>query len=302
MDPEASDSLGDVGAWSAPAAVDRFNIMKASTADLTELAEQDMEPVHSLGFLDTSELPRQRQRLKVFRKGDDVDVFSFSRQRWHHDGEVTHVATESCTIGSTQVWAGSMRVLYDHKQRFKWVAPQEMEKMLRRSVRPRAPGQVVGSLLRKQEYWLSTEWPTAHLKLRKGCLQVWNTAEEAIAGVKPDITVDVSGLVETSVEGTCLHMWSNNGQESTLCFRATAEEVVASWEQALWEHFDYLGRISAFEEEEKQRETRTRSWVTQQQDGPLELPGVPDKRSFARTPHQSGSFSESLGQEQFGGA
>merc|ERR1719362_3521 len=89
----------------------------------------------------------QRSRVKLFARGDRVEVFSDSHQEWMLVGEVAEVAMESCVRDGIHVRAGSTKVVYGKGRRYKWLSPC----MLAENVRA-LPDSVTGELFVKKAW------------------------------------------------------------------------------------------------------------------------------------------------------
>lgn len=207
--------------------------------------------------------------MKLYRPGDQVEVYSHSHERWYEDGEVTNVAAEYCMIGNTEVRAGSMRVVYDGKLRIKWVAPQEMDTVLRKSRGPRMPTPVIGPLFQKQD----SQWVKMHLILKRGVLRLWSSSQEALSGRKPAVSFGLLYVQSTSAVGVSLqislgHRCSIPGG-SRYVFQTASEGEAKALEQALLAHARYCKELTGLSDASMLPDAPIKGT-----DRPLALPGV----------------------------
>merc|ERR1712117_1002402 len=66
----------------------------------------------------------QRQIAKAYRVGDLVEVRSINHDTWIMDAEIVDRVTEKCEKDGKTRRAGSVKVLYNDGERFRWVPPQ----------------------------------------------------------------------------------------------------------------------------------------------------------------------------------
>jgi len=198
----------------------------------------------------SSVIARQRRKMKLFAKGDSVEVFSARSETWFLDGEVDEVAVESCWRGDTQVTAGSMKVLYDGGRRVKWVAPRSMEAQLRPSPLPRRPSPMTGVLSAESVGWCGiTQWEQRFFEVKRGVLQWW-ADEERSQNAKPDGKISLLGA-EVSYDGELLMLQEGrvDGVHSLHSFAAESERQVASWATAIGAHASYCRSLHGFTSE-----------------------------------------------------
>lgn len=190
---------------------------------------------------------RQRKKVKMFGKGDVCEVFSVKHGKWFLDAEITETTDESCYLDGFRVVAGSMKIIYDNGTRFKWVAPHEMEELVRESPRPRPPEPLVGQLTKEQHFWFLTNWTKMYFELQKGFLQWWRTKEDAGNGGKALGSVYLLGL-QLQDEDATFKVRTESSEGAVHAFQADSAEEVARWVEALWVHAGYCEEVSDFYE------------------------------------------------------
>jgi len=181
---------------------------------------------------------RQRKKVKLPVKGDVVEIFSQRLDKWFLDAEVVSVTTEVLVEKGMRVPAGSLKIVYDNGTRFKWVAPQESEKYVRPSERPRPPEPMAGDLLKETNYWFITRWNKYYFEVNKGFLQWWNSSEEAGKNVKPVGSVYLMGLQQKQ-EGDFFRVRTEATGGAVFAFQASTEEESSVWVDTLWAHAAY---------------------------------------------------------------
>lgn len=219
----------------------------------------DMHPRSSLGGALKSEdnlaelggpIVRQRRKVKRFRAGDVVEVYSSKRQKWFLDGIVMEVAHETGFHDGVKVGAGSIKVVYDHGTTFKWVPLQQMqdEQYLRASPRPRPPDPKVGVLSKESTAWLGALQSSqkAHAELQQGFLQWWNAQADADAGAAAAGSVYLLGL-ELHRSGVVLNFHTDDDLH-VYAFKAESGKEAAAWAVALQMHAEYCEEVRAFYE------------------------------------------------------
>jgi len=162
--------------------------------------------------------------------------------KWFTDAEVVNVATEVLVEKGMRVPAGSLKIVYDHGTRFKWVNPQEPEKYLRPSGRPRPPEPMSGDLLKESNYWFTTRWNKYYFEVSKGFLQWWSTSEEAENNVKPAGSVYLMGLQQQQ-QGEQFRVRADATGGAVFAFQAASEEESSVWVDTLWAHATYCDDV-----------------------------------------------------------
>lgn len=190
---------------------------------------------------------RQRRKMKLWSRGDVVEVFSEENQKWFLDAEVAEVVDESSMQGNFRVVAGSMKVVYSNGAHFKWVAPQEMETLIRGSPRPRPPDPAVGELRIETHKLFFTQWTTHYLELSKGFLQWWRTREDAQSKNEPIGSVYLLGL-QLQRTGMVCRIRADVTKGAVSIFKAESEDEAASWEEDLWAHAGFCDETHEFSE------------------------------------------------------
>lgn len=213
-------------------------------APRAEIAAPEAEVVAQT---DVPSLRRQRTKMKLFQKGDVVEVFSTKHNKWYLDAEVVDVLSESSLVDSIRVSAGSMKVVYDNGQRFKWVAPHEMEALVRESPRPRPPEPLIGDLQKEGHIWFITRWQACHVELQKGFLQWWGTKEEAEIGKPAWGSIYLLGLQQHDRDN---YFKVRSEQSNGALYHFMAEDVVKAvdWVEAMWVHAGYCEEVAEYYE------------------------------------------------------
>lgn len=215
--------------------------IQAPTSEVAT-AEPDMQPAE---VEEAGRSSRQRKRIKLWTKGDCVEVYSVKHQKWFNDAEIVEVVTETCVREGYRVNAGSMKVVYENGTRFKWVAAQEMDQFLRPSNRPKPVQPRLGDLM-KETYWLFVpRWNKLYVEMHKGFLQWWNTREEAQKRAKPQGSIYLLGL-ELQLEGTTFKLRSDSTQGALFTFQAMSEEEAKKWVDDLWLQAEYCSEMLEF--------------------------------------------------------
>jgi len=191
---------------------------------------------------------RLRKKVKLFAKGDLVEIFSLAKDRWI-DGEVTEDGIE--------VKKGWMKVIFcDGKRwKFEWIAPGDMEARLRPSHRPRPPPPRTGRLsLEIANFWFVRMWDKNYMELSEGFLRWWDSPEVAKSGKPASGSMYLLGL-QHQLSGREFTIRSGNGNDAHK-FMCTNEELAQSWTHALWEHAGYCQHVSEFKAGRSRSESR----------------------------------------------
>jgi len=174
-------------------------------------------------------------------KGDLVEVFSASSNKWHDDGVVLQVLDSSDMQDGLSLPAGSVKIQYQNDHRLKWIPPCHLSRCLRKSERPRPPKALTGELLKETHNWVA-EWHVRYFQLKRGWLQWWVNREDAVEGVKPNGALDLTGLAVGSA-GTVFSMRTANSKGVVYNFDARNVDDVATWMQGLKEHAMYIDKM-----------------------------------------------------------
>jgi len=200
-----------------------------------EAAPPEPEPDEMLPT--ETELARQRKPLRLYGKGDYVQVLTTAGV-WHDDGVIIAVIDEQGLHDGFRIPAGSMKAQYSGGRKFKWVTPLQAEEFLKASDRPRAPPPKLGNLYKETHNFFS-EWHIRHFQLNKGFLLWWLSAEAARAGAKPNGVVSLLGLVCADKDTTFkLRTYSTKGV--IYRFDASTQKECKEWIESLRKHADYV--------------------------------------------------------------
>lgn len=186
-----------------------------------------------------SSTSRLRRPVKLFKQGDQVEVFVPQLKRWMRDGEVAMVASESVLADGVMVRAGSMKVLYARGQRQVWVAPQNVGKLVRESHLPDAPAALEVELRRRVEGWLCGSWSPGYAALKRGFLHWWGSAEDAKNGKEPSVSVFLLGLQRQLRSQTILELRSDGDHGVLHRFMAACVDVAQQVLKAVDAHAKY---------------------------------------------------------------
>lgn len=195
------------------------------------------------GLPPIEETPRLRKKVKLYSKGDMVEVWSAKQQEWMFDGEVVEVAAESfISVGDClQVAAGSMMVVFANGALYEWLTPQLVETHLRPSPRPLAPSPMVGTLLKETHGWFTFRHER-YVELSKGFLRWWESEEAARKGEEAAGTVYLLNLQMQSM-GQDINLRSSGTKGKIYTFEAATEEDTEAWSQALWAQSAYCQEL-----------------------------------------------------------
>lgn len=204
--------------------------------------EAEQQPVG-----DEPSLRRQRTKVKLYAKGDVVEVYSVNHKKWFLDAEIIDVVRETAYFEGVRVSAGSMKIAYDNGTRYKWVAPHEASEVIRESTRPRPPDVMVGDMFKEQNLLILTRWQKVYIELHKGFLQWWWSQDDAKNAKPPVGSTYLLGLQQQDMaEVFKLRTESSNG--AVFAFQAPSLEECVNWVDALWAHAGYCEEVAEFYE------------------------------------------------------
>jgi len=213
-----------------------FAAPKAAVAEI----ELEMDELDSEAMAE-----RQKRKFRKYHKGDLVELLSRSEDGWSDqwvDGEVVEVLLEGIATKLGQVRVGSVQVLYDRGARSRWVAPNQVEKMIRPSARPRAPAMRTGLGAKEMVGWFLSSWSDAYLELNEGFLQWWSSLEEAKSNAAPLMKpMDLTGLrMEKGAEEAVLRLQAEASHEKMISLRFHDASEAGEWSKALFEHSKFI--------------------------------------------------------------
>lgn len=172
--------------------------------------------------------------MKLFAKGQRVEIFSHTLREWMLDGEVVEVVTERCTRDGIQVRAGSTKVVYGKGQRYKWVPPSLLEETVRALPLPRLPEPVQGKLSLAMQICHER----MYFELEKGFLQWWSHEEDAMSGALPAGWLHLPGSRQ-EVQGQCILLWTEGSHGDVYDFEATSAQEASRWAAAFRAHAEF---------------------------------------------------------------
>lgn len=187
------------------------------------------------------------KRVNVpFVRGDFVDIWSHTEQKWFIDGMVDEIRQEaSTTQEGKSLPAGCAKIVYNKGQRGKWLQPEALVDpgVVRKSEKP---GPFDG-FLKKEAHNIFSEWHTRYFKLKDGVLSWWITLEDAHNGVKPQNKLELVGLQMKAASSST--KFSIRGTKSKgVVYNLDADTgqghlPVDAWTQALKAHAAYANRL-----------------------------------------------------------
>jgi len=181
----------------------------------------------------------QRERVKLFARGDRVEVFSDTAQEWMLDGEVVEVVKERCTRDGLHLRAGSTKVVYGNGRRYKWLSPCMLDDMLRTLPLPRFPEALSGEMAMKTAAgWFCSPQEHVYVELYKGYLQWWKAEEDAKLGQSAAGSLHLRDSAVTE-HGLCLNLQIDGSMGAVCMLEATTSADASKWAAALKQHADF---------------------------------------------------------------
>mmetsp|Transcript_4096 Transcript_4096/g.10106 ORF Transcript_4096/g.10106 Transcript_4096/m.10106 type:complete len:440 (+) Transcript_4096:45-1364(+) len=204
-------------------------------------------------------ITKVRKKVRVFKPGDLVLVWSEHTASWNDDGEVVETLQEPSSHHGVQLNPGSMKVVYANGKRFKWVDPQHAQMLLKPSKRPPAPPFKSGNL-EKETHSIFTEWHVRYFELSKGFLSWWKSYEDMSKGKKPTGAIPLLAL-SLRVEGNFFRFWTGATKGTMFSLGASSTEEANEWARAMMDHSHYVQAMRDHLENKvtEERSTSTRS-------------------------------------------
>lgn len=190
---------------------------------------------------------RQRKKVKPFRPGDMVEIYSLQHKQWILDGEVVEAVSETCRDGDAEVLAGSIKVVFKNATFFQWVALQQMEEYVRPSLRPKPPKPIAG-VLQKQTHCLFPYWHERYVEVNKGFMLWWENEEQARSGEPAKGSFYLLGLRLDRKYAAGFSVGAETTPGIAYYFSTDSEEKTAEWAESISMHSDYC------------EDTRPRDW------------------------------------------
>jgi len=209
--------------------------------------EPEEQPKMADGEDEEQAVSRVRKKMRIFNPGALVEVWSEAAQRWHDDGEVIETIEETTECHGIVLNAGSMKVIYARGARFKWVDPAVATKLLRESVRPKAPSAMRGNL-HKETHGIFTEWHVRYFELSQGFLSWWRTSQEKKK--PPTSIVPLLGL-SLRLDGTQISFWTMSTKGTMFAISASTVDEASAWAKAMVEHAKYQADMKNYIEHRK---------------------------------------------------
>jgi len=176
----------------------------------------------------------QRKKAKAYRVGDLVEVRSVKHDTWIRDAEIIDTVQDKCLKDGFTLRAGSVKVLYNNGERFRWVPPHHAQEHLRPSLRLKAPDTMFGGLW-KQCCSDADSWFPVHVEICKGYVQWWESEAAARRGAKSQGHSFLLGM-QCWRERRSFKLRVENPNGAIFAFRVDTEEDAGQWFHALWEH------------------------------------------------------------------
>jgi len=190
------------------------------------------------------EVTRQRKKVRGYKVGDLVMVWSQQSQGWHDDGEIVQVLEGASMHCKQTLSAGTIKVVYANGRRFKWIGPQDAESILRISGRPVPPPPRWGHLDKETHSATTTEWHQRFFELSKGFLTWWKERDDYTRKRPCISTVGLLGL-QLKVEATALRFWTTSTKGQMFTVDTGSAEDVAEWAAAMTAHAEYMEKMMA---------------------------------------------------------
>lgn len=229
------------------------NILNEMMLEAPQALEMSGDQKASLEVEEDKELVKQRKPMRLYSRGDYVQVYSNAANSWHDDGVIIEVTEEKAMRDGFSIPAGSMKAQYSGGRRFKWVTPTQSAEFLKPSLRPVAPPPMTGDIFKETHNFFS-EWHVRHFQLNKGFLQWWHNAEQAKAGAPPNRTISLMGLVIAD-SGSCFKVRSASTKGVIYRFDAKTQENCQRWVASIRKHWEYV--VAMKEHMRTQRSTCT---------------------------------------------
>lgn len=225
-----------------PAAVQEEELQHVveQLAEYMPAAEEEVivpEPDLRPGLRTEEEPSRLRKKVKLFKKGDRVIVFSSKKTGWHDDGDIVETMEEGGSRDGFSLPAGSVKAQYACGRKYKWVTPAQVGEALQKSSRPPAPRPMTGEML-KENHNLFTEWHSRHFELSKGFLQWWTSPEDAKDGAPPKGTVSLLQIQKLQ-QGSKFKMQTASTKGVIYNFDAQTVENALEWLECMETHAAY---------------------------------------------------------------
>jgi len=181
----------------------------------------------------------QRERVKLFARGDRVEIFSDTAQEWMLDGEVVAVVRERCTRDGLSLRAGSTKVVYGNGRRYKWLSPCMLEETVKALPLPSFPAPVAGELsLATQAGWFQSPQQRVHVELSKGFLQWWKAEEDAKLGRPAVGSISLMNSV-LSEQGLFLKVQIGDCMGAVCALEAASLVDASRWAKAMKQHVEF---------------------------------------------------------------
>lgn len=187
--------------------------------------------------------------LGRFNKGDQVDIWSHTENKWFTDGVIEETRDEaSTTVDGKPLPAGAAKIVYSNGQRGKWLQPEILND--RSVVKPSIKPAVFNGFMKKETHNIMSEWHTRHFELRDGFLTWWITIEDAKAGTKPQCSLELVGLqMKATDKSTKISIRSASSRGVVYNFDSnagTTPKSIEDWVAALKLHAAFANRMYKF--------------------------------------------------------
>jgi len=172
-------------------------------------------------------------------KGELVDIWSASENKWFTDGVIEEVRDKASTSHEGKpLPAGCAKIVYNNGSRGKWLQPEALND--RNVVKPSIKPPHFTGFMKKETHNLLSEWHDRYFEMRDGFLTWWISKEDAKAGTKPQCSLELVKLQMKAAGSTTkfsIRTASSRGVVYNFDTNVTAgRHSVEEWANALKQH------------------------------------------------------------------
>jgi len=182
-------------------------------------------------------------------KGDLVDIWSASENKWFTDGMIEEMRdTASTSHEGKPLPAGCAKIVYNNGARGKWLQPEVLND--RSVVKPSIRPPTFHGFMKKETHNILSEWHDRYFELRDGFLTWWITLDDSKAGSKPQCSLELVRL-QMKASGSTSRFSLRTASSSGVVynFDAAAKDdahTVEEWTNALKQHAAFANRMYKF--------------------------------------------------------
>merc|ERR1740121_135406 len=230
---------------------DEVAVVEQMTRPLPEAAEPTLVPPPTMvgDEIMEQEPSRLRTKVKAYRIGDVVEIYSLNKNQWMLDGEVAQVTEETVQHDGQLIVAGSLKVVYQNGSNYEWVEPAHFKERLRTSARPNPPEAHVGMLQKETHGWFAY-WHVRYVELKGGWFRWWDDAETAATGRPEAKGLYMFGLQSTR-QGCEFTIKTPNSKGTIYKFQAGTEKEADQWYKMLWLHAGFCEEMHEYNQAKK---------------------------------------------------